>query len=83
MFARVITAQTETEGFDELTRLAQEQLPGAREQPGMGDLRTERSGQPRHRDRYARQGHLNRIKLPGRTVPGTRGSAPPLRCIPH
>ncbi|WP_020498177.1 antibiotic biosynthesis monooxygenase family protein [Sciscionella marina] len=34
MFARVITARTGAEGFGELTRLAQEQLPGAREQPG-------------------------------------------------
>jgi len=34
MFARVITAQTGTEGFDDVIRLAKQQLPSAREQPG-------------------------------------------------
>jgi heme-degrading monooxygenase HmoA len=34
MFARVITAQAGAEGFDNLIRLAQRQLPGARQQPG-------------------------------------------------
>ena len=34
MFARVITAQTGTEGFDGAIRLAEEQLPGARQLPG-------------------------------------------------
>lgn len=34
MFARVITAQVGAEGFDSLIRVAGEQLPGAREQPG-------------------------------------------------
>lgn len=34
MFARVITAQAGAEGFDNFIRLAQQQLPGARQQPG-------------------------------------------------
>jgi heme-degrading monooxygenase HmoA len=34
MFARVITAQAGAEGFDNAIRLAQQQLPGARQQPG-------------------------------------------------
>jgi heme-degrading monooxygenase HmoA len=34
MFARVVTAQAEAEGFDSVTRLAREQLPVARQQPG-------------------------------------------------
>lgn len=34
MFARVITAQAGAEGFDHLIRLAQQQLSGARQQPG-------------------------------------------------
>ena len=34
MFARVITAQTGTEGIDGAVRLAGQQLPGAREMPG-------------------------------------------------
>jgi heme-degrading monooxygenase HmoA len=34
MFARVITAQAGAEGFDNLVRLAEQQLPGARQRPG-------------------------------------------------
>jgi heme-degrading monooxygenase HmoA len=34
MFARVITAQAGADGFGNAIRLAQEQLPGARQQPG-------------------------------------------------
>jgi hypothetical protein len=34
MFARVITAQAGAEGFDGTIRLAKQQLPGARQQPG-------------------------------------------------
>jgi heme-degrading monooxygenase HmoA len=34
MFARVITAQAGGEGFDNAIRLARQQLPGARQQPG-------------------------------------------------
>jgi heme-degrading monooxygenase HmoA len=34
MFARVITAQAGAEGFDGATRLAEQQLPGARQIPG-------------------------------------------------
>ncbi|MTD55088.1 hypothetical protein [Amycolatopsis pithecellobii] len=34
MFARVITAQAGTEGFDGAVRLAEQQLPGARQMPG-------------------------------------------------
>ena len=34
MFARVITAQAGTQGFDSFIRVAREQLPGARQQPG-------------------------------------------------
>lgn len=34
MFARVITAQAGPEGFDSIVRLAEQQLPGARQQPG-------------------------------------------------
>jgi hypothetical protein len=34
MFARVITAKAGTDGFDGVIRLAQEQLPGARQLPG-------------------------------------------------
>jgi heme-degrading monooxygenase HmoA len=34
MFARVITAQAGAEGFDGAIRLAEQQLPGARQQPG-------------------------------------------------
>lgn len=34
MFARVITAQTGAEGLGNAIRLAQQQLPGARQQPG-------------------------------------------------
>lgn len=34
MFARVITAQAGAEGFDGAIRLAKQQLPSAREQPG-------------------------------------------------
>lgn len=34
MFARVITAHAGPEGFDGAIRLARQQLPGAREQPG-------------------------------------------------
>jgi heme-degrading monooxygenase HmoA len=34
MFARVITAQAGTEGFDGTVRLAEQQMPGARQQPG-------------------------------------------------
>jgi heme-degrading monooxygenase HmoA len=34
MFAHVITAQAEAKGFDGIIRLAQQQLPGARQQPG-------------------------------------------------
>jgi uncharacterized protein len=33
-FARVITTQAGARGFDDLIRLAQQQLPGARQQPG-------------------------------------------------
>ena len=34
MFARVITAQAGSEGFDGAIRLAEQQLPGARQLPG-------------------------------------------------
>lgn len=34
MFARVITARAGTEGFDGAIRLAEQQLPGARQMPG-------------------------------------------------
>jgi heme-degrading monooxygenase HmoA len=34
MFARVITAQAGTQGFDSLIRVVREQLPGASQQPG-------------------------------------------------
>ena len=34
MFARVITAQARAEGFDGTIRLFEQQLPGARQQPG-------------------------------------------------
>jgi heme-degrading monooxygenase HmoA len=34
MFARVITAQAGAEGLDSLIRVAREQAPGARQQPG-------------------------------------------------
>jgi len=34
MFARVITAQAGPDGFDSTIRLAGQQLPGARQQPG-------------------------------------------------
>jgi heme-degrading monooxygenase HmoA len=34
MFARVITGQAGSEGFDGVARLAGQQLPGARQQPG-------------------------------------------------
>jgi len=34
MFARVITAQARSQGFDSFTGLAREQLPGASQQPG-------------------------------------------------
>jgi heme-degrading monooxygenase HmoA len=34
MFARVITAQAGSQGFDSFLALAREQLPGASEQPG-------------------------------------------------
>jgi heme-degrading monooxygenase HmoA len=34
MFARVITAQSGTEGVDGAIRLAEQQLPGARQMPG-------------------------------------------------
>jgi heme-degrading monooxygenase HmoA len=34
MFARVITAEAGADGFDGFMRLAQEQLPGARQLPG-------------------------------------------------
>ena len=34
MFARVITAQAGAEGFDGTIRLFEQQLPGARQQPG-------------------------------------------------
>ena len=34
MFARVITAKAGAEGFDGTIRLAEQQLPGARQQPG-------------------------------------------------
>jgi heme-degrading monooxygenase HmoA len=34
MFARVITAQAGAGGFDDAIRLAKQQLPGARQQPG-------------------------------------------------
>ena len=34
MFARVITAQAGTEGIDGAIRLAEQQLPGARQMPG-------------------------------------------------
>ena len=34
MFARVISAQTAPDGVDSAIRIAQEQLPGARGQPG-------------------------------------------------
>jgi heme-degrading monooxygenase HmoA len=34
MFARVITAQAGIQGFDSFIRVAREQLPGARQQPG-------------------------------------------------
>ena len=33
-FARVVTTQAGAKGFDDLIRLAQQQLPGARQQPG-------------------------------------------------
>jgi quinol monooxygenase YgiN len=35
MVARVITAQTEPEGFDNVVDLVRQQLPGARQQPGL------------------------------------------------
>jgi heme-degrading monooxygenase HmoA len=34
VFARVISAQTAPDGVDSAVRIAQEQLPGVREQPG-------------------------------------------------
>jgi heme-degrading monooxygenase HmoA len=34
VFARVVTGQADAEGFDSLVRLAKEQLPEARKQPG-------------------------------------------------
>jgi heme-degrading monooxygenase HmoA len=35
MFARVVTTQAGAMGFDDLVRLAQQQLPGARQQSGL------------------------------------------------
>jgi len=35
MFARVITGQAGADGFDGTIRLAEQQLPGARQQPGL------------------------------------------------
>jgi uncharacterized protein len=37
-FARVITTQAGAKGFDDLIHLAQQQLPGARQQPGFKDF---------------------------------------------
>lgn len=34
MFARVITAQAGSEGFDTIIRLAEQELPSARQRPG-------------------------------------------------
>ena len=34
MFARMITAQASDEGFDGTIRMVEQQLPGARQQPG-------------------------------------------------
>lgn len=34
MFAHVVSGEAQAEGFDSLTRLAREQLPAVREQPG-------------------------------------------------
>jgi heme-degrading monooxygenase HmoA len=34
MFAHIVTAQAEAEGFDDLTRFVREQLPGIPQQPG-------------------------------------------------
>jgi heme-degrading monooxygenase HmoA len=34
MFARVITAQAGEDGFDDVIRLANQELPGARQRPG-------------------------------------------------
>jgi heme-degrading monooxygenase HmoA len=34
MFAHVVSAQAEAEGFDSLTRFVREQLPGIPQQPG-------------------------------------------------
>jgi heme-degrading monooxygenase HmoA len=34
MFARVITAQASEDGFDDVIRLANQELPGARQRPG-------------------------------------------------
>ena len=34
MFARVITAQAGAEGFDDVIRLAEQQLPSAQQRPG-------------------------------------------------
>jgi len=34
MFAHIVTAQAEAEGFDDLTRLVREGLPGIPQQPG-------------------------------------------------
>jgi heme-degrading monooxygenase HmoA len=36
VFARIITAQTTPDGIDSAIRIAQEQLPVVREQPGFG-----------------------------------------------
>jgi heme-degrading monooxygenase HmoA len=38
MFARVITVQAGADGLDGLIRVAREQLPGARQQPGFKDF---------------------------------------------
>jgi hypothetical protein len=46
MFARVITAQAGTEGFDGTVRLAEQQMPGARQQPGFRAITCSRTPRP-------------------------------------
>ena len=87
MFARVITAQAGAEGFDGAIRLAEQQLPGARQMPGFKGyylLTDAETGKLVIISLWETREQMDAVTNPGRAVrhPGT-AQPTKSRCMPE
>jgi Antibiotic biosynthesis monooxygenase len=87
MFARVITAQAGAEGFDGAIRLAEQQLPGARQMPGFKGyylLTDAETGKLVIISLWETREQMDAVTSPGRAVrhPGT-AQPTKSRCMPE